>query len=110
MSTKLASRKAQESLSLTLALVVKSGKYALGTNQAIKSIRDGKAKLVLIAQNCPGLVKSQIEYLCMLASSPVQIYSASSRELGIAVGKQFNVSVMTILDAGDADLTSVLGA
>ena len=109
MSTKLASRKAQESLSLTLALVVKSGKYALGTNQAIKSIRDGKAKLVLIAQNCPGLVRSQIEYLCMMSHVNVHTYSASSRELGTAVGKQFNVSVMTILDPGDADLTAVTG-
>eukprot|EP00768_Dysnectes_brevis_P005853 gnl/Dysnectes_brevis/43_a51_11181.p2 GENE.gnl/Dysnectes_brevis/43_a51_11181~~gnl/Dysnectes_brevis/43_a51_11181.p2 ORF type:complete len:137 (+),score=30.09 gnl/Dysnectes_brevis/43_a51_11181:22-411(+) len=104
----MSSRKAQESLSLTLALIVKSGKYSLGYKQAIRHIRDGEAKLVLVANNCPELRKSQLEYVCMLADTPIEFYSDSSRELGIACGRQFNVSVMSVIDAGDADLTNII--
>lgn len=39
MATKV--RKTQDSSSLQLTLVVKSGKYTLGVNQAIKAIRNG---------------------------------------------------------------------
>lgn len=109
MSTKVATKKAQDSVSLTLTLVVKSGKYTLGTDQAIRNIRDGKAQLVFMANNCPPLVKSQVDYLCHLSKTPVRVFAGSSRELGIAVGKQFNVSIMTVLEAGDADLTSIIG-
>eukprot|EP00704_Kipferlia_bialata_P007751 g7751.t1 len=49
------SKQQLESLSLTLALVVKSGKYSMGFNQALKNIRSNKAKLVLISNNTPAL-------------------------------------------------------
>ncbi|GIQ89711.1 ribosomal protein L30e, partial [Kipferlia bialata] len=52
------SKQQLESLSLTLALVVKSGKYSMGFNQALKSIRANKAKLVLISNNTPALRRS----------------------------------------------------
>ena len=61
-------KKAAESLNSRLALVMKSGKYNLGYRSTIKSLRQGKAWLVIIAENCPPLKKSQIEYLAMLAN------------------------------------------
>merc|ERR1712189_88868 len=39
-----------------------SGKYCLGMKQTLKSLRQGKAKLIIIASNCPQLRKSEIEY------------------------------------------------
>ncbi|TNJ27709.1 Ribosomal protein L30 [Giardia muris] len=110
MATRAASRKTQDSISLMLTLVVKSGRYALGTSQAVRYVRDGKAKLVFMADNCPPLVRSQVDYLCHLARTPVHVYTGSSRELGVALGKQFNVSVFTVLEPGDADLTDLLKA
>ncbi|GCA64659.1 ribosomal protein L30e, partial [Kipferlia bialata] len=60
----------------------------------------------LISNNTPALRRSQLEYVAMLANVNIHIYSQSSRELGTAVGKPFNVSVMTVIDAGDADLSA----
>lgn len=48
-------KKAQESINTRLALVMKSGKYVLGYKQTLKSLRQGKAKLVIIASNTPPL-------------------------------------------------------
>ena len=49
------SKKTLESINSRLALVMKSGKYSLGMKQSLKSLRHGKAKLIIIASNCPQL-------------------------------------------------------
>lgn len=48
-------KKALESINARLALVMKSGKYCLGYKQTLKTLRQGKAKLVIIANNTPAL-------------------------------------------------------
>uniref|UniRef100_A0A8C0F350 Large ribosomal subunit protein eL30 n=1 Tax=Bubo bubo TaxID=30461 RepID=A0A8C0F350_BUBBB len=48
-------KKSLESINSRLQLVMKSGKYVLGYKQTLKMIRQGKAKLVILANNCPAL-------------------------------------------------------
>lgn len=48
-------KKTIESINTRLALVMKSGKYCLGYKQTLKTLRQGKAKLVIIAKNAPPL-------------------------------------------------------
>lgn len=48
-------KKAMESINTRLALVMKSGKYQLGYRSTLKSLRLGKAKLVILANNAPPL-------------------------------------------------------
>ena len=60
-------KKAMESINSRLALVMKSGKFTIGYRSTLKSIRQGKSKLIIIANNTPALRKSEIEYYCMLA-------------------------------------------
>merc|ERR1711862_147917 len=67
-------KKNQESLNARLALVMKSGKYTLGYKTTLKSLRQGEAKLILIANNCPPLRKSEIEYYAMLSKTGVHHY------------------------------------
>eukprot|EP00409_Alexandrium_fundyense_P005772 CAMPEP_0185908078 /NCGR_PEP_ID=MMETSP0196C-20130402/8085_1 /TAXON_ID=2932 /ORGANISM="Alexandrium fundyense, Strain CCMP1719" /LENGTH=55 /DNA_ID=CAMNT_0028628217 /DNA_START=105 /DNA_END=269 /DNA_ORIENTATION=+ len=45
--------KAADSINARLQLVMKSGKYSLGYKSALKTLRQSKAKLILIANNCP---------------------------------------------------------
>lgn len=87
-----------------LKLVMKSGKAILGYKAAIKSLRKGKAKMILIASNCPHLRKSEVEYLSMLAKTQVHHYTGDNTALGTACGKFFNCSVLSIVDAGDSDI------
>merc|ERR1712165_524526 len=97
-------KKAVESINSRLALVMKSGKYVLGYKQTLKSLRQGKAKLVIIANNTPPLRKSEIEYYAMLAKTGVHHYSGNNNELGTACGKYFRVCTLSITDPGDSDI------
>ena len=49
------SKKQMESINSRLGLVMKSGKCSLGYRVTLKTIRSGKAKLVIIASNTPAL-------------------------------------------------------
>lgn len=48
-------KKTADNINARLALVMKSGKYVLGYKQTLKTLRAGKAKLVIIANNTPPL-------------------------------------------------------
>ncbi|KAI0222294.1 60S ribosomal protein L30 [Lamellibrachia satsuma] len=98
------SKKAIESINSRLGLVVKSGKYVLGYKQTLKTLRQGKAKLIIIANNTPPLRKSEIEYYAMLAKTGVHHYNGNNIELGTACGKYFRVTTMSITDPGDSDI------
>ena len=82
-----------ENINARLQLVMKSGKYQFGYNQALKILRNGKAKLVIIANNIPPLRKSEIEYYGMLSKTGVHHFNGGNIELGTACGKYFRVSI-----------------
>ncbi|KDD76827.1 hypothetical protein H632_c94p4 [Helicosporidium sp. ATCC 50920] len=97
-------KKLQENINSRLALVVKSGKFTLGYKTSLKTLRNGKSKLVIISNNCPPVRKSELEYYAMLSKTNVYHYSGNNVDLGTACGKLHRVSVMTITDAGDSDI------
>ncbi|KAI0164316.1 cytosolic large ribosomal subunit protein L30 [Hypoxylon sp. FL1284] len=99
-------KKDANSINSRLALVMKSGKVTLGYKSTLKSLRSGKAKLVIISGNTPPLRKSELEYYSMLSKAPVHHFSGSNIELGTACGKLFRCSTMAVLDAGDSDILS----
>ncbi|KAJ2946428.1 hypothetical protein O0L34_g12469 [Tuta absoluta] len=101
-------KKTIESINSRLALVMKSGKYCLGYKQTLKTLRQGKAKLVIIAKNAPPLRKSEIEYYALLAKTGVHHYSGNNIELGTACGKYYRCCTLAITDPGDSDIITTL--
>ncbi|KAI8466214.1 MAG: component of cytosolic 80S ribosome and 60S large subunit [Monoraphidium minutum] len=97
-------KKSQENINSRLALVMKSGKYTLGYKTCLKTMRSGKAKLIIVCSNCPPVRKSEIEYYAMLSKTGVHHYSGNNVDLGTACGKYFRVSVLAITDPGDSDI------
>ena len=97
-------KKTVESINSRLQLVMRSGKAELGYKQTLKTLRNGKSKLVIVSNNMPALRKSEIEYYAMLAKTHVRSYNGSNADLGTACGKYFKVSMLTVLDAGDSDI------
>merc|ERR1712106_104991 len=97
-------KKSNESINARLALVMKSGKYCLGYKQTLKTLRNGKSKLVIIANNTPPLRKSEIEYYAMLAETGVHHYAGNNIGLGTACGKMFRCGVLSVTDQGDSDI------
>lgn len=99
-------KKSGDTLSSRLALVMKSGKgkpvfsiaqmsnslttslsVTMGTKSTMKTLRSGKAKLVLISGNCPPLRKSELEYYAMLAKTPVHHFNGNNvRSIPLSFG------------------------
>eukprot|EP00351_Strombidinopsis_sp_SopsisLIS2011_P001682 CAMPEP_0116886810 /NCGR_PEP_ID=MMETSP0463-20121206/20771_1 /TAXON_ID=181622 /ORGANISM="Strombidinopsis sp, Strain SopsisLIS2011" /LENGTH=78 /DNA_ID=CAMNT_0004547825 /DNA_START=44 /DNA_END=280 /DNA_ORIENTATION=+ len=63
--------KTTDNLNSKLSLVLKSGKYKLGYKLALKSLRQGQAKMIVISNNCPAVRKTELEYYAILSSSKV---------------------------------------
>lgn len=63
-----------------------------------------QTKLVIIANNCPAVRKSELEYYAMLSKTSVHHFSGNNVDLGTACGKLHRVSVLAITDAGDSDI------
>uniref|UniRef100_A0A8D2JVG2 Large ribosomal subunit protein eL30 n=1 Tax=Theropithecus gelada TaxID=9565 RepID=A0A8D2JVG2_THEGE len=97
-------KKSVEWINSRLLLVIKSGKYILGYKQTLKMIRQDKAKLSILTENCPALRKSKIECYTVLTQTGVHHYSDNTFELGIACGKYRSVCTQSIIDPGDSDI------
>ncbi|MDP6200338.1 MAG: 50S ribosomal protein L30e, partial [Candidatus Poseidonia sp.] len=92
-------------LSRQLKNAIATGNLLFGQRQAKDACAEGNAKLIIVAANCPE------EYTNALhaAHPEVTMHRARmvNRELGIACGKPFSVSTITVLDAGDSDLMAL---
>lgn len=53
-------------------------RVTLGYKSTLKSLRSGKAKLVIIAGNTPPLRKSELEYYAMLSKTSVHHFSGNN--------------------------------
>uniref|UniRef100_M8BMR7 60S ribosomal protein L30 n=1 Tax=Aegilops tauschii TaxID=37682 RepID=M8BMR7_AEGTA len=92
------SKKSTENINNKLQLVMKSGKYTLGYKTVLKTLRSSKGKLIILANNCPPLRKSEIEYYAMLSKISVHHFHGNNVDLGTACGKYYRVCCLSILD------------
>jgi len=83
---------------------VDTGKVELGTDRARKLSLTGKAKLVVIAANCPEAPEKDLRRYCELSAIPVVGYAGTSVELGTVCGKPFPVSALSVVEEGSSDI------
>ncbi len=93
-----------------IATTVRTGKVLFGANNAVKNAKIGKAKLIIVAANCPQKFRGDIEYYCRLSDVPIVIYNGTSIDLGAVCGKPFMVSALTIREPGDSDILKLTEA
>jgi len=91
-----------------VATAVKTGKVLFGSGNALRSAKVGRAKLILLAANCPKEFREDIEHFCGLSEVPLVIYNGSSIDLGAACGKPFMVSALTVREPGDSDILKLI--
>ncbi len=91
-----------------IVTVVKTGKVSLGANSTIQSAKMGKAKLIILAANCPKNTREDIEYYCQLSNVPLTIYKGSSIDLAAVCGKPFVISALSIKEPGDSEILSLM--
>jgi large subunit ribosomal protein L30e len=91
-----------------ITTTAKTGKIQFGASSALKSAKAKKAKLILLASNCPQSMREDIEYYCKLSEIPVSVYKGDSSELGALCGKPFEVSALTVKEPGDSNILKIM--
>ncbi len=91
-------------ISKAIATAVKTGKVSFGMNSAVQNAKTGKAKIIILAVNCPKIMREDIEYYCNLSDVPVITYEGASTDLAAVCGKPFNVSALSIREPGDSEI------
>ena len=88
-----------------LKTAVSTGDVRLGTNMALKAIKEGKARLVVMAANCPGA--GEIRSAASSAGVPVHVVGAAGTELGTMCGRPFAVAALSVVEPGSSDILSL---
>ncbi|QLH74809.1 MAG: 50S ribosomal protein L30e [Methanomassiliicoccales archaeon] len=79
-----------------------TGKVVFGVQQAIKAVKSGDAKMVIISSNCPNeFLKSKSHKV------PVHVFEGSNMELGALAGKPHSVSALAVIDKGASNILSL---
>lgn len=92
------------SLQRHLEVISRTGKLIFGFRQSRISILNKKAKMVILASNCPARIEREIKIVCKIANTPYIKAAVSSKELGYMAGNPFSVSVLSIIDFGASTL------
>ena len=85
-----------------IRMAVKTGKVDFGTKTTVSSVRQSKAKLVILANNCPGAQRDDIMYHADLSETPIYIFQGSSLDLGALCEVPYPVSALTVREPGDS--------
>ncbi len=94
----------------SIVTTVKTGKVLFGTENAIRTAKTGRAKLIIVASNCPQKTREDVEYYCRLSKIPITIHNGTSMELGAICGKPFMISALTVREPGDSDILKLTEA
>lgn len=83
-------------LSLT-GLAMKAGKVVSGEFTTEKSVKTGKASLVIIAEDASDNTKKKFQNMCSFYGVPI-CFAGNREALGKAVGKEFRASLAVLDD------------
>jgi large subunit ribosomal protein L30e len=87
-----------------IVTVVKTGKVSFGANTALQNAKTGKAKMIILAANCPKDIKEQVEYYGKISKVPVMTYKGTSIDLAAVCNKLFIISALSIRETGDSEI------
>lgn len=96
------------SLNQPIASAVSTGECKIGAKSSIDAIKTGKAKLVVIASNCPKDELDDIEQYAKLAEIKIHKFEGTSWDLGETVGKPFMVSAIAVIKPGDSKILKMV--
>lgn len=87
-----------------IASAVKTGKVSFGANTAVLNAKTGKAKMIVLASNCPNEIKNEIAYYSKISKVPLLTYKGTSMDLANVCSKLFIISALSIREPGDSEI------
>lgn len=91
-------------INAALKRIVETGKIDFGSEKTVKNILAGKAKLVIIASNCPKKIKDDLENYVKIENVPLVKYPGTALQLGEVCGKPFVIAALSVTDMGSVQL------
>jgi large subunit ribosomal protein L30e len=91
-----------------ITTAVKTGKVSFGTNTTLQNAKTGKAKMIVLAANCPKDIKEQVEYYGKISKVPVMTYKGTAIDLATVCNKLFVISALSIRETGDSEILKVM--
>jgi large subunit ribosomal protein L30e len=91
-----------------IATVVKTGKVSFGANSALLNAKTGKAKMIVLAANCPKNIKEKVEYYGKISKVPIMTYKGTSIDLATVCNKLFIISALSIRETGDSEILKIV--
>jgi large subunit ribosomal protein L30e len=88
----------------SIRMAVKTGKVEYGSKNTLASASQAKAKLVILANNCPLEQRETILYNAEQGEVPVYVFQGSSLDLGALCEKPFPIAAMVIKEPGDSEV------
>lgn len=89
-------------------MAVKTGKVEFGSKTALSSVGQARAKLVILASNCPRETHDEIVYRADQGEVPVYVFQGSSLDLGALCERPFPVSAMVVREPGDSEVLKLV--
>jgi large subunit ribosomal protein L30e len=68
----------------------------------------GKAKMIVLAANCPKDIKDQVEYYGKISKVPVMTYKSTAIDLAAVCNKLFVISALSIRETGDSEILKAI--
>ncbi len=91
-----------------IGTAVKTGKVSFGANSAIQNVKNGKAKLIVVASNCPKQIREQIKYYGEISKIPIITYKGDGIDMAAACNKLFIISALSIREPGDSEILKLI--
>ena len=85
-------------------IALKTGKTEFGCRNALTAAKQGKAKMIILASNCPEEYKNEILRDAKKSGIFTYTYDGTSMELGSVCGKPFIVAAITVREAGNSEI------
>jgi large subunit ribosomal protein L30e len=85
-------------------IALKTGKTEFGCRNASTAAKQGKAKMIILASNCPEEYKNEILRDAKKSGIFTYPYDGTSMELGSVCGKPFIVAAITVREAGNSEI------
>jgi large subunit ribosomal protein L30e len=91
-------------LANNIRLAVDSGKVALGVNKVMDSVKENKAKLIVVAAKNRADILQDIHHASKISNVKTVTFEGDSMELGAVCGKPYSVSVLSVIEEGHSKI------
>jgi len=91
-----------------LKVALKTGRVVFGSREVLKLASAGKGKLVVIASNCPELIREQIEYYAKLSGIPIYHAPYTNVEIGEMCQRKHPISSLLVLEEGESEILKLV--